>query len=115
VAIAPGGDDGIRLSSEGQVRFSFDEALGAPGKWQVRKRPDGRVMYLAPAPTDFVRLLVSQVRKDPTAVLRVGVRSAKRNVVVEFPLAGLPTAIRHDLWVPCKLENYFPDPESEAR
>jgi len=113
VVIAPRNPRGINLGPDpgGEVSFSFGSELGAPGKWQVRKRSSGEAMLVAPEPTNFVSLLVREERKSPDAALRVGVRSRGKKVVLEFPLTGLRAAIRRDLWKPCKLENYFPEAE----
>jgi hypothetical protein len=109
VGLTPRSERGVDLDSDGMVRHSFGPELGQPAKWEVKRRPNGQIMYVAPSPTEFVRLMIREEKKSPDAALRVEVRSHGRASLLEFPLSGLRSGVRKDLWGPCKLENYFPE------
>lgn len=111
VAVGPPPGGGIVLDPDGNARTSFGGELGAAARWQVRKQPGGGVAYLAPSASPLVREMVGAERASEDAVFRVGVQSRGEPVVLEFPLAGLRSAIRADLWEPCKLGNYVPESE----
>jgi hypothetical protein len=115
VAVGPPAGGGIVLDPEGEVRLSFGAERGPKGTWQVRKRGKSNVAYLAPAPSELVRQMLGREDASADAVLRVDVRSKHKPVTLEFPLAGLRTAIRKDLWEPCKLSNYIPESEFDRK
>lgn len=115
VAIGPPEGGGIKLDSGGNVSIAFGPEFGAKAKWEVRKRGAGNVVYLAPAPSTFVRQMLSREKASTDALFRVRVKSGGKPLVLEFPLAGLHAAIRKDLWEPCKLGNAIPESEFDRQ
>jgi len=116
VAVGPPATGGIKLDDDGEVRVAFGPDPGPKEKWQVHKRGERRIItYLAPAPSDLVRRMLAREDSTTDAVLRVGVKSGGKPVVLTFPLDGLRVAIRKDLWGPCKLSNYIPESEFDGR
>jgi hypothetical protein len=113
VALLASGEKPFRLSPDGTVSLGFDrEQLRADGKWKVRTVANGTTAYFAPAATALMGQLYREEAKDPSAVLYVRVRPAKKSpVVLEFPLAGLREALATHLWKDCKLDVYFGDPK----
>jgi hypothetical protein len=115
VAIGPPPGGGIRLDDGGKVSISLGKDFGPTEKWGVRRRGAGKVTYLAPAPSNFVREMLSREKASADAVFRVRVKSSGKPLVLEFPLAGLHAAIRKDLWEPCKLGNAIPESEFDRQ
>lgn len=117
VAVGPPlGGGGIALDPGGQVRTSFGGDPGPKETWQVRKRgKSGQLAYLAPSASGLVRELLAREDASADAVFRVEVRSKGKPVSLEFPVAGLRTAVRKDLWEPCKLSNFIPESEFDRK
>lgn len=116
VAIGPPLTGGIALDPGGEVRTSFGGEPGPKETWQVRKRgKSGLLAYLAPSASGLVRELMAREDASPDAVFHVQVRSKGKPVSLEFPIAGLRTAIRKDLWEPCKLANQIPESEFDRK
>jgi hypothetical protein len=116
VAVGPPAAGGIKLDDDAEVRISFGPDPGVKERWQLHKRGKRRITtYLAPAPSELVRRMLGAADARADAVLRVGVRSRGKPVVLTFPLAGIREAIRKDLWEPCKLSNYISEAEFDRR
>jgi len=115
VSIGPRPGSDFKLDSSAMVRVSLTPDLGAAERWQIHKREKGTISYLAPTSSLLVRSMIQTEAKDPAAVLRAEVHSKGKPVLLEFPLAGVKAAVRKDLWEPCKMGNYIPESEFDAK
>ncbi|MBM4270217.1 MAG: hypothetical protein FJ144_27035 [Deltaproteobacteria bacterium] len=117
VALLPEVDNPFRLASSGDVRYGFSpQQLGPKGPWKPKKLGDGRRAYFAPSPSLMVKRLADEARKNPKAVFYVQASPSKKSpIVLHFPLAGMPEAIRKHLWEPCKLDVYVGEGDGERK
>lgn len=112
--LLPTGPKPLRMDSVGKIRFSYTEGFGPAGVWKAERFPNGLVAYEVPQPSDFIRHMVGEERKNPDGRIRFELLDVKKKrVKLFFSLKGLGEGIRTHLWKPCKLDVYIGDPPKE--
>lgn len=112
--VLPSGPKPLRMDPVGKIRFSYTEGYGPAGVWTVARLPNDLVAYEMPQPSEFIRNMVGEERKNPNGRIRFDLLDAnKKRTKLFFALNGLGEAIRKHLWEPCKLDVYVGDPPEQ--